>query len=69
MRFELVRLIGRGAFGEVHLVRSVEDNVEVRIQEYALKSLYCAAAEDASLRTETDLLKKVRHKIYSYLSA
>lgn len=47
--FEIVRLIGRGAFGEVHLVRKAcADGTRTyergEVEHYALKSLYYSAA-------------------------
>ena len=35
-RYETVRLLGRGAFGEVNLIKNVEDN-----KLYACKTIYC----------------------------
>jgi serine/threonine protein kinase len=49
-RYNIVRLLGRGAFGEVNLIKNSEDN-----RLYACKTIYCEKEEYL-----TESLKEVR---------
>ncbi len=55
--YETIRLLGRGAFGEVNLVKNIDDN-----KLYACKSIYCENETDLSnILSEIKFLRQHRH--------
>lgn len=55
--YETIRLLGRGAFGEVNLVKNIDDN-----KLYACKSIYCENETDlTNILLEIKFLRQHRH--------